>query len=245
MAKSTEDAQALQLQLHQVSSISPQPATELPAEQFPDFTALESQYALSDAIALPSVPIDWGEGVGQTILLRRSTRAFTGEAFLKEELTSVLDYAYLPLSSTPLPFFDPSLIETYVVVQKVLGVAEGTYYYAPLKRELRLLHAGNFKEQTWRFCLGQELARDAAALVIHTAHLKKGLEKYGDRAYRYLHLDAGHLGERMNLAAIRLGLGVSGIGGFYDDEVNALLGLSLDKIVVYITTLGRQKESNR
>jgi len=245
MAKSTEDAQALQLQLHQVSSISPQPATELPAEQFPDFTALESQYALRDAIALPSVPIDWGEGVGQTILLRRSTRAFTGEAFLKEELASVLDYAYLPLSSTPLPFFDPSLIETYVVVQKVLGVAEGTYYYAPLKRELRLLHAGNFKEQTWRFCLGQELARDAAALVIHTAHLKKGLEKYGDRAYRYLHLDAGHLGERMNLAAIRLGLGVSGIGGFYDDEVNALLGLSLDKIVVYITTLGRQKESNR
>ena len=41
------------------------------------------------------------------------------------------------------------------------------------------------------------------------------------------------------LAAVKLGLGVSGIGGFYDDEVNALLGLSLDYIVVYITVLGR------
>lgn len=245
-AKSEEDAQALQLQLHRVSSISPQTVKEIPsAGRFPDFTALESNYHLKEVIALPNAPMDWGEGIGQTILLRRSTRAFTGEALLKEELASILEYAYLPFGSSPLPFFDPSLIETYVIVQKVVGVSEGTYYYAPLKSELRLLHAGHFREQTWRFCLGQELARDAAALVVHMAPLKKGLELYGDRVYRYLHLDAGHIGERMNLAAIRLGLGVSGIGGFYDDEVNALLGLSLDKIVVYITTLGRQKDWNQ
>lgn len=245
-AKSEEDPQALQLQLHRVSSISPQVIKELSTvERLPDFGALESQYTSREGVALPNAPIDWGEGVEQTILLRRSTRAFTGEALLKEELASILEYAYLPFSETPLPFFDPSLIESYLVVQKVVGISEGTYYYAPLKNELRLLHAGNFREQTWRFCLGQELARDAAVLVIHMAHLKKGLEKYGDRAYRYLHLDAGHIGERMNLAAIRLGLGVSGIGGFYDDEVNALFGLSLDKIVVYITTLGRQKDWNR
>jgi SagB-type dehydrogenase family enzyme len=108
-----------------------------------------------------------------------------------------------------------------------------------------LIAAGDFRPQTLHFCLGQELARDAAAIVIHTAHLKKALEKYGDRAYRYLHLDAGHVGDRLNLAAIRLGLGASGIGGFYDDEVNALLGLSLDQIVVYITTLGRPQPWSR
>ena len=245
-AKSEEDVQALQLQLHKVSSISPQAANEVSViEQMPDFTALESRHLEKEAIALPDVPIDWGEGVGQAILLRRSTRALTGEALLKEELAAILEYAYLPFSSFPLPFFDASLLETYVIVQKVVGLHEGTYYYAPLKRDLRLLNAGDFRQQTWRFCLGQELARDAAALVVHMAPLKKGLEKYGDRVYRYLHLDAGHIGERVNLAAIRLGLGVSGIGGFYDDEVNALLGLSLDRIVVYITTLGRPKDWNR
>ena len=68
---------------------------------------------------------------------------------------------------------------------------------------------------------------------------------YGDRAYRYLHLDAGQIGERINLAAIRLNLGVSGIGGFYDDEVNALLGLPLEQIIVYITTLGQAHDSRR
>jgi SagB-type dehydrogenase family enzyme len=65
--------------------------------------------------------------------------------------------------------------------------------------------------------------------------------KYGDRVYRYLHMDAGHLGQRLNLAAIHLGLGVSGIGGFFDNQVNEVLGIPTDEAVIYITTLGRPK----
>jgi nitroreductase len=70
------------------------------------------------------------------------------------------------------------------------------------------------------------------------------VEADGDRVYRYLHLDSGHLGQRLNLAAIRLGLGVSGIGGFFDDQVNEVLGIPLDEAVLYITTLGRPQFSN-
>lgn len=242
--KGEADLKMLQLQLHRVSSILPGEKTDLSAvRRPPDLNVLESKYPFKEAVALPEVPMQWGEGVGQTILLRRSTRGFSGEGFLKEELAAILEYAYSPLSGAPFPLFDPSLLETYLVVQRVVGLQEGVYYFVPQRSELRLLTAGDFREQTWHFCLGQELARDAATIVVHIAHLKKAVEKYGDRAYRYLHLDAGQIGERLNLAAIRLGLGVSGIGGFYDDEVNALLGLSLDEIVVYITTLGRPRAS--
>jgi nitroreductase len=52
-------------------------------------------------------------------------------------------------------------------------------------------------------------------------------------------LDAGHLGQRLNLAAIYLGLGVSGIGGFFDDQVNDVLGIPADEAVIYITTIGK------
>jgi nitroreductase len=51
-------------------------------------------------------------------------------------------------------------------------------------------------------------------------------------------MDAGQIGERINLAAVHLGLGASGIGGFYDDEVTDLLGLSHQTAVLYITTVG-------
>ena len=114
-----------------------------------------------------------------------------------------------------------------------------------MSHELRTIQEGDLRQQTWHFCLGQELGRDAAAVVLHTTHLPRAIERYGDRAYRYLHLDAGQIGQRMNLAAMRLGLGASGIGGFFDDEINSLIGLSLDQIVVYVTTLGRPLEQRR
>jgi nitroreductase len=52
-------------------------------------------------------------------------------------------------------------------------------------------------------------------------------------------MDAGHLGQRLNLAAIRLKLGVSGIAGFFDNQVNEVLGIPPEEAVIYLTTLGK------
>jgi hypothetical protein len=38
-----------------------------------------------------------------------------------------------------------------------------------------------------------------------------------------------------------LGLGVSGIAGFFDDQVNQVLSIPDDEAVLYITTLGRMR----
>ena len=132
-------------------------------------------------------------------------------------------------------------IETFVAVTGVEDLEEGCYYYAPKTQELRQIRFKNFRDELHYLCLGQELGRDAGAVVFHTADLQKAVEKYGDRAYRYLHMDAGHLGQRLNLAAIALGLGVSGIAGFFDDLVNEVLGIPNDEAVLYTTTLGRSR----
>ncbi|PSB08388.1 SagB-type dehydrogenase domain-containing protein, partial [filamentous cyanobacterium CCP2] len=197
-----------------------------------------------------SPPIAWGEQLElleKTILKRRSTRAYSGENLSRDELNALIDFTYHPqnyidqgLDRTP-DYFDLNLIETFVAVSGVDGLEEGCYYYAPKANELRQMRFKNFRRQLHRLCLGQNLGRDAAAVLFHTADLVKAVAKYGDRAYRYLHMDAGHLGQRLNLAAIRLGLGVSGIGGFFDDEVNEVLGIPADEAVLYITTLGRPK----
>jgi SagB-type dehydrogenase family enzyme len=241
--RGTADSEMLQLALHRASSILEEDRVEhfqTPHDQISSFgMALETMKQKPVKIDFQTVPISWPEGLGQTILTRRSTRGYTGEAFLQDELSAILEYGYQPLVASPSLFFTPSLLTTMLVVQKVVGLSEGVYYYDPNDKTASLVRPGDFRDQTSHFCLGQDLARNAAALVIHLAHFPTALDQYGDRAYRYLHLDAGHIGERMNLAAIRMGLGVSGIGGFYDDEVNSLLNLSLDWIVVYITTLGR------
>jgi SagB-type dehydrogenase family enzyme len=194
--------------------------------------------------------IEWGNHLGElehTILKRRSTRSYSGGNLELEELQALLDFTYQPqnyieqgLDRSP-DYFDLGLIETFIAVSGVDDLEEGCYYYAPKAQELRQIRFKNFRRELHMLCLGQNLGRDAAVVLFHTADLKMAVAQYGDRAYRYLHMDAGHLGQRLNLAAIRLGLGVSGIGGFFDDEVNEVLGIPTDEAVLYITTLGRPK----
>ncbi len=199
-------------------------------------------------ISTVTEPIAWGDALTDletTILKRRSTRAYTGESLTLAELKQLLDFTYHPLhyqeqglDGSP-DYFDLSLVETFLAVSFVDGLEEGCYYYAPNAQELRQIRFKNFRQELHFLCLGQELGRDAAVALFHTADLKAAVAAYGDRVYRYLHMDAGHLGQRLNLAAIRLGLGVSGIGGFFDDQVNEVLGIPADEAVLYITTLGR------
>jgi SagB-type dehydrogenase family enzyme len=234
------ESQMLQLALHRASSILEENRVEqkIQIKESPLGVLLATGEG-DKKILFENAPLSFPEGIRQTIITRRSTRGYSGEGFLEEELSAILEYGYRPILDVPASFFSPSLLTTCLVVQKVVGVPAGVYQYNPIERTASLLKLGDFRAQTTHFCLGQDLARNAAALVIHLAHFPTALGRYNDRVYRYLHLDAGHIGERMNIAAIQMGLGVSGIGGFYDDEVNALIGLSLDWIVVYITTLGR------
>jgi SagB-type dehydrogenase family enzyme len=193
-------------------------------------------------------PLNWGEGLDAmetTILKRRSTRSYSGATIFLEDLKLLLDFTYQArhysdqgLDPDP-DYFDLNLLQTFLVVLGVEGLDEGCYYYAPKSQELRQVRFKNFRRESHYLCLGQELGRDAAVVLFHTADLAKAIDTYGDRVYRYLHMDAGHLGQRLNLAAIRLGLGVSGIGGFFDDQVNEVLGIPDDEAVIYITTLGQ------
>jgi SagB-type dehydrogenase family enzyme len=192
-------------------------------------------------------PIWWGDhlqDLARSILQRRSTREFSGEALQLGDLLSLLDFTYRPqhyqgqgLDPSP-DYFDLSLIETFVVANGVAGLEAGCYYYAPHVEELRQIRFKNFRQEVHYLCLGQDLGRDAGAVVFHTADLHQAVTRYGERVYRYLHMDAGHLGQLLNLGAMRLGLGVSGIGGFFDDQVNEVLGIPTTEAVLYITTLG-------
>ncbi|MGB7414581.1 MAG: SagB/ThcOx family dehydrogenase, partial [Thermosynechococcaceae cyanobacterium] len=216
--------------------------------------AIEDKYNFPFCLKVPttSQPIMWGDDLSElaeTIRNRRSTRQFTGAAISLADLSALLDFTYHPghyqeqgLEPNP-DTFDLSLIQTFVAVSDVMGLEAGCYYYAGQAEELRQIRFKNFRPELHYLCLQQDLGRDAAAVVFHTADLGVAIARYGDRAYRYLHMDAGYLGQRINLAAIRLNLGVSGIAGFFDDHVNEVLGIPIDEAVLYITTLGQPRRA--
>lgn len=200
------------------------------------------RFHVGEPLAAPA--LGWDDALGPTILKRRSTRAYSGEGLTREELAMALDFTYrhdlADATETGRPaLFAPHLLETFVAIHDVAGLDPGCYHYDPRARSLRQIRFTALRDQVRYLALGQDLAGSAGAIVIHTADLPRAVGLYGDRAYRYLHLDAGQLGERLNVAAIRLGLGVSGIGGFFDDEVNDMLGIPEKEAVLYLTTLGR------
>lgn len=238
---------------HQITQIPVNPAAKVNWKPSPTEEQDKYNFPFCLKVSTASAAIAWGdqlENLEQTILRRRSTRAYSGAALTLDELNALLDFTYQPqhyveqtLDGSP-DYCDLSLVETFIAVSSVTGLEEGCYYYAPKAQELRQIRFKNFRRELHYLCLGQDLGRDAGAVLFHTADLKAAIERYGDRAYRYLHLDAGHLGQRLNLAAIHLGLGVSGIAGFFDDQVNDVLGIPADEAVLYITTLGRPRRQS-
>jgi SagB-type dehydrogenase family enzyme len=191
-------------------------------------------------------PIEWERcALMNTILRRRSARAFDSEtAITKKQLAQILQFAYNPecykcegFDDKP-TFFSNELLKSYLIVNNVEGLDPGCYSYFPEQKSLKQIRFKKLKSESQNLCLGQEMGRDAAAILFHTADLTKAVKIFGERVYRYLHMDAGNISERINLAAMKLGLGASPIGGFFDDLATEVLGICPYDIIVHVTTIG-------
>ncbi len=116
-------------------------------------------------------------------------------------------------------------IETYLIVNNVRGLDKGLYHYAIRGHYLEQLKQGDFSAAIAAAALGQSMCAGAAVVFIWTAVFARCKWKYGQRAYRYIYLDAGHIAENLALAAVSLNLGSCEIGALYDDRVNSLLDI--------------------
>jgi SagB-type dehydrogenase family enzyme len=130
-------------------------------------------------------------------------------------------------------------IETYVIANRISELEPGAYHYGIHNHELERLRAGDLRRHLTAAALGQDLCAAAAAVFIWTAIFARCKWKYGQRAYRYVYLDAGHIAQNLALAAVSLDLGSCQIGALFDDEVNKLLDLDgVEESVVYMSAVG-------
>ncbi|OGK64549.1 hypothetical protein A2313_00870 [Candidatus Roizmanbacteria bacterium RIFOXYB2_FULL_41_10] len=81
----------------------------------------------------------------------------------------------------------------------------------------------------------------ASLLIIITAVFKRTTIKYGDRGYRYILMESGHLGQNLYLVGQSLNLGCCAIGGFVDNQINQWLDLDGNQeSAIYVLALGEQ-----
>ena len=130
-------------------------------------------------------------------------------------------------------------VETYLSAQSVTGLKAGLYHYHVPDHSLELLTGGDHRKAVSAAALGQSFTEEANVVFIWTAVFSRSSWKYGERAYRYIYLDAGHIAQNLALASVALGLGSCQIAALFDDEVNSLIGVDGSKeSVIYMTAVG-------
>jgi len=132
--------------------------------------------------------------------------------------------------------------ETYLLINKVEGIKKGLYRYISLSHKLmEVSMEPGMDEKISNSCLRQDFIKSSAVTFIWSADVYRMKWRYGERGYRYLHLDAGHVCQNLYLSAEAMGSGVCAIAAFDDDEINALLGLDgVKQFVVYVATVGKK-----
>jgi SagB-type dehydrogenase family enzyme len=84
------------------------------------------------------------------------------------------------------------------------------------------------------------MLEDAGCVFVWTAMVGRSKWKYRERAYRYIYMDAGHLGQNLYLAAAALNLGCCTVGAFFDEEMDRLMDIDgKEEITVYLGAVGR------
>jgi SagB-type dehydrogenase family enzyme len=198
-------------------------------------------------VALPAFPEPAGPPLEQVIKSRRSVREYADRQVTLAELSRLLHYSTgvtdrrdptlafrsVPSSGALFP------IEVYPVVFDVGGLAPGVYHYGVAEHQLSLLREGNFRREVFQAALSQEMILRASLVLVLTGLHERVQWKYVDRSYRYLMLEAGHLGQNVYLAATGMGLGPCGIGAYFDDDLNRLLGVDgHEEATVYLLAIG-------
>jgi SagB-type dehydrogenase family enzyme len=147
------------------------------------------------------------------------------------------------LASTGKPlladFATQRFVRLYLYVHRVEGLAPGVYRYWPEHAELETIKQGDQRLVAAALSLGQDLAGNACVAFSMIGDFESATRIYADRGYRYVHFEAGAIGQRMYLAAEALGLRATGIGAFFDDEVHKYLSLAPEQgQVVYHFAVG-------
>ncbi len=203
-------------------------ASKLPANAGPIARAEASHHG-AGSVRLPQ-PAGSTIAFGKVARQRRSALDFMASASMGlEELSALLDVAFRPfaadfegdLSGAP----SSRYIQLYVFVHAVRNLAPGLYRYWPESGELELLRSGDQRLWAAALSLGQDLAGNACVAFSMVGDLERAFRAHGDRGYRYVHFEAGAIGQRLYLAAEALGLRATGIGAFYDDAVQQYLGV--------------------
>jgi SagB-type dehydrogenase family enzyme len=176
--------------------------------------------------------------IEQVIQRRGSTRKFARIPITLPQLSTLLDRA---TRGMPADFLDPpgaQLNDLYLIVHAVEGLPPGAYAFHRSLGVLECLKQGNFRADAGYLGLEQELPADAAVDIFFLTDLRPILQRFGNRGYRAVQLEAGILGGKLYLAAYAQRVGATGLTFFDDDVVRFFSPHAEGKTAIFLVAVG-------
>lgn len=181
----------------------------------------------------------------QSLSLRRSVRSYAPGGLSLAEVGQLLwaaqgvtdprtGYRTAPSAGATFP------MEIYVAVGVVEGVSLGLYRYLPREHRLERLSTGDPRHSLFEAALRQSMVRDAPVVLVITGVTQRTAGRYGERAGRYIAMEAGHVSQNIYLQATAVGLGTVAVGAFDDRRVAEVLGVPRGEEPLYLIPVGRR-----
>ena len=130
-------------------------------------------------------------------------------------------------------------MEIYVIASDVASLAAGLYHFQVADSSLELVSEGDFDDAIHEAANSQAAVGDSPIALVLTARFDRVTQKYGDRGYRYVYIEAGAVCQNIYLQAESLGMGTVVVGAFLDDAVNSLVAIDgQDEAALLIMPVG-------
>ncbi len=189
--------------------------------------------------------------LGQLLRERQSWRKYSQEPLTSLELSFLLFATQGVLaglgngyaSRRPVPSAGARHpYETYLGINRVEGLAPGTYRYLPFSHQLLLLEeTDRLPELLTEANLGQKFVGNAAVTFAWACIPYRAEWRYMGHAHKNMLLDAGHICQNLYLAATALSLGTCAVGAYDQAAMDAIFELDgEDEYIVYLAPVGKR-----
>ncbi|MFA6431363.1 MAG: SagB/ThcOx family dehydrogenase [Candidatus Margulisiibacteriota bacterium] len=206
------------------------------------FVFISSVGYAEKAIKLPEPKISGKVSLEESIAKRRSDRAFYTQELTIEQISQLL-WAAQGITDKGWGFrAAPSAGSLYPLTLYVIK-SDGVFKYIPDGHKIIQTSTEDKRPSLVRASLGQAYIGEAPLVIVIAGNFRITEAKYGQRAYRYINMEVGHVAENIALQAVALGLSNVNVGAFWDDVVAKVLELPETQDPFYIIPIGYYKAS--
>lgn len=205
-------------------------------------------YPRMPQVLLPNANLSPDASLIDAIKRRASTRDFSDKPLALQEISFLLKYScgnIRPSEEGRSRRAQPSggarfPIEMYYLNLKEGELNPGLYHYNVRSHLLENILEKKFSPEEVDQMFSYDWVKNSSGVFIMTAHFWRSQNKYGERGYRYILLEAGHIGQNIYLLSSALGLTCCALGGTKDIEIENLLDIDgYTESLAYAIAIGK------